>query len=151
MREIKVGTDVTKNNFIGDGGELLDTEMDVKNQKIVIDDKEQFTFMYASIIGVMKDLNGGDIKLLSYCSMRSETNSNRIALVKPIIQEIADTFEISVSSVKNSIVVLKNKDILIPLGSGVYRINPKYYWRGTLNQRLKTMKYILEIECPDCL
>lgn len=151
MKEIQTGLDTVKNNFISEEGELLSTEIDTKIHKIVVDDKEQFTFMYASIIGVMKDLNGGDIKLLSYCAMRSEANTNRITLVKPIIQEIADDFEISISSVKNSIVALKNKDILISLGSGVYRINPKYYWRGTMNQRLKTMKYVLEIECPNCL
>lgn len=139
------------NNYIdAESGELLDTEVQVKTHKIVVNDKEQFAFMYASIQAGIVDLNGVDIKLLIYCSLNCSYNSNMISLTAPYLAEISKIYSVSEGSLKNSIKRLVNLNILIRKGSGAYRINPKYYWKGEGSERIKTMKYILEIECPNC-
>lgn len=151
MRLLKVKSDYIINNYVDtETGEMLQTTMDVKHHKIVVDDRETFAFQYSSIMGVFKELSGRDIKVLTYCSLNSERGTNRISLTKVITEEIATIYDTSYNSVKNSITVLKKKMILMPLGSGTYRINPRYYWKGSSDERKKTMKYILEIECPFC-
>lgn len=151
MKQIKIKTDTVVNNYFNEEtGEITNQEINVKHHKIIIADKESFALQYSEIIGKMKNLNGNDIKLLAYCSLNAEHNTNRIALTKPICEEIFEGLEIPYQSIRNSAAKLVKEKVLIPLGSATYRVNPKYYWRGNSNERLKTMKYILEIECPDC-
>ncbi len=139
------------NNFIDPlTGELIDTQTLVKTHKIIVDSKDQFAFTYSEIIGQLKNLSGVDIKLLTYCSLCCEYNTNSVVLVKPMLKKISTDFDIAEGSIKNSIKKLVGKKILIPQGSGVYKINPRYYWRGEKSERSVVMKYILEVECPTC-
>ncbi len=151
MKTKTVRLDKVVNNFVDpDTGELLELSSNIKRHTIVVDDKETFAFQYASIIGVFKELHGNDIKVLTYCSLHAETNTNRIALTRPICDDITKKLNIPYQSIRNSLAKLVDKDILISLGSATYRISPKYYWRGNSTARLTTMKYILDVECPNC-
>jgi hypothetical protein len=149
--KIKTQLVESKDNFIDpETHELLDTVSDVRKEKIVVDSREQFALYYSSIIGALKDLNGLDVKLLMYCTMNSSYNTNMISLTNPFLKDAARTYGSTVGSIRNSITRLCNKNILIKEGSGAYRINPRYFWRGTTAERKRTMKYVLEVECPNC-
>jgi hypothetical protein len=140
-----------RNHFIDpESGELLATSMDVKEGKIVVESREQFSLVYATIIGALSELNGLDVKLLMYCTIHSSYNTNLIALSNPYLKYIAELYGSTPGSIRNSITRLCNKQILIKAGSGSYRINPRYFWRGTTPERERTMKYVLEVECPNC-
>jgi len=151
MQVKKVKTDVVINNYLdSETGEIIETTQDIKHHKIIVEDKESFAIQYSNILGALKKLTGRDIKLLTYCSLNAEQNTNRINLTKPILEEISELFDSTYDGLRQSIVFLKKQNILIPLGSGTYRINPRYYWRGNLGERLKTMKFVLEVECKNC-
>jgi len=140
-----------RNHFIDpESGELLATSMDVKEGKIIVESREQFSLVYATIIGALSELNGLDVKLLMYCTIHSSYNTNLIALSNPYLKYIAELYGSTPGSIRNSITRLCNKQILIKAGSGSYRINPRYFWRGTTPERERTMKYVLEVECPNC-
>lgn len=139
------------NNFIDtETGELIDTDVNVKTHKVLVESKDQFAFVYASLIGALKSLNGTDVKLLMYCSMNCSYNTNLIPLNSFFLEEAANQLDSSVGSLKNSIMNLTKKSILVKLGAGTYRVNPRYFWKGDRTERSVTMKYILEVECPDC-
>lgn len=151
MKERKVKTETVVNNFIDtDTGELLNTEEHVKHHKIVVDDSTSFAIMYSEVIGALKGLRSNDMHIVQYCVLNAEVNSNTVNLTKPMCDKITETCDIPYQSIKNSIAKLKTKGLLIPLGSGNYRVNPKYYWRGNKIERNKTLKYVLEVECPNC-
>ena len=139
------------NNYIdSDTGELLNFDVEVKTHKIVVEGKDQFAFMYSSIIGALNGLNGSDIKLLMFCSLNCTYNSNIIALNSHFLELISSQSGVSVGSLKNSLTSLHKKNILIKLGGATYRVNPRYFWKGENTERTKTMKFILEVECTDC-
>jgi hypothetical protein len=151
MKLIEKYDETVVNNFIDpETAELIETSVEVKTHKIAVESKDQFAFIYASLIGALKGLNGGDIKLLMYCSMNCTLNSNMIPLNSHFLAEAAKQLDVSAGSLRNSIMSLTKKDILIKVGSGTYRVNPRYFWRGDVSERLKTMRYILEVECPTC-
>ena len=139
------------NNFIdSETGELIDTSVQIKTHTIIVPSKEQFAITYASLIGAIKHLDGVGVKILMYCSLNCTYNSNLISLTKPYIHQISLAFDLSEGSIKSSIRKLVREKILIPQGSGAYRVNPRYFWKGDNNSRHEKMKYVLEVECPTC-
>lgn len=147
MRNKKVYTEKVINNFVNaETGEVLSTDEQIKNHSITVPTKDNFAFMYAAVLGVIKDLSGRDIKVLTYCALHASVETNEMHLNKHVTEKIAESFESSYASIKNSIAALTNKNILISLGGGSYTINPKYYWKGTRVGRNKVLKYVLTLE-----
>lgn len=139
------------NNYINpETGELIDTDVDIKTQTILVESKEQFAFTYSAIIGALNKLTGADIKMLTYISLKAEYNTNVVVLIKPFLQKLSEEVDLSVDTLKASIANLKKQGIIIPLGSGAYRINPRYFWRGDSTERKNKLKFVLEVECPTC-
>jgi hypothetical protein len=147
-REFKVKTDIVTNNYIdSQTGELLDVETEIKHHKIIVDDKESFGMMYATVLGALYKLNGSCIKVLMYCSINSKYNTNVIVLNSYFCEEIGRTTGLSVSAVKNAIVTLKKEKFLFRVAQGTYKINPNYFWKGQSKDRAKAKKFLFEIEC----
>lgn len=152
MKAIKVKTNSVTNNYIdADTGEILETEQEVKHQKIVVNSRRDFIMMHLPIIGLIDGLDNTTIKVLIWCGMNASYNTNTVNLTKPMCIDITKQYNIKYQTIKNSISKLSKKKALIPLGSGTYRVNPKYFWKGETAEKLKTMRYILEIECPSAL
>ncbi len=144
MKVKKVKTDTyTTNNVNIETGEILSVETEIKHHKIVVDDRENFVMMYASVIGLIDELDKVGVKLLVWCSSNCTMNSNLVNLSKPMCEEIGKTFDLKLQTIKNAIVKLKKKNVLLPVGSATYRVNPRYFWRGDAGNR---KKYILEID-----
>lgn len=106
---------------------------------------------YESFLNAPIQLNGSSLKVLYYCIFNCQINSNIIKLDKNELIKINNVTGVSVSSIKNSISIMKKKKFLISKGNAIYRCNPTNTWKGSDSKRLKTMKYVLEIECHDCL
>jgi predicted 3-demethylubiquinone-9 3-methyltransferase (glyoxalase superfamily) len=150
MKSVKVKTDIITNNYVDSKtGEILEVEHEIKNHKIVVADKKGFAMLTFAVIGMLDGLDKTSIKVIIWCSLNANYNSNIISLTKPYCTEITKDFGITYQTIKNSIGVLVKKKILIPLGSGAYRINPRYFWKGGTTEQLKMMSYVLNIECPN--
>lgn len=150
MKTRKVKSESTKNTYIdSETGEILDTDKEIKHHKIVVDGREAFAMMYSSVIGAIEDMDRATVKVLVWCSLNTTYNSNIISLTKPMCNQITKDYSIQYNTIKNCITKLKRRNILIPLGSGTYRVNPKYFWKGESNKRRETMKYVLEVECKN--
>ena len=129
-------------------GEIIATDKEiVKTEHLVYDKGDTFFQSYSQIVGLYKNLNGSDIKVLTFCMVNINYNLNVITLNKFMINEISTTFNIKPQTIRNSISSLKKKNVLIPEGAGSYRMNPQYFWKGKSNDRKQNMKFILEMEC----
>lgn len=143
-KEINKGKIVT--NFVDvDSGEVLGTEVETKSEVIVLDNKEAFFMTYLSILGVVDQLDKVCQKVLMYCNMNSEYDENVIHLTKYNIEKMEKNIGLKYQTIKNCITKLKKKEFLFPLGGGSYLINPKYYWKGSSDGRVKCYKYVLEL------
>lgn len=152
MKAIKVKTDVVTNNYLdSETGEIIEQSTEIKHHKIVVDSDESFFWTYNALLSILQDLTKTEIKLLQYACLNAQWNKNIVSFGKPVCEDIKKSYDISYQTVKDTVSSLKTKNIFIPLGSGYYRINPRYYWRGNSSERKKTMKFILEVECPECL
>ena len=109
-----------------------------------------YSITYLSAISLLDDLDKVSIKVLFYCNMYCQWETNMISLTKGILKDMEEKIGLKYQTIRNSIVKLKKLGVFIDLGGATYRINPKYYWKGSSNSRVKTMKYVLEIECPEC-
>jgi hypothetical protein len=154
MKTVKINKETFIDRTIDkDTGELLDVNVSRKHDLLVVSSKEQFFYTYHSLIGLINGLDGSAIKLLQWISMNAQYNTNMVSLSKSVCELIKRDIGLSYQTVRNIVVRLKKENVLIPMGGkdATYRINPKFFWKGEMNERLKTMKYILEIECPECL
>lgn len=139
-------TEVINNYIDKETGEVLSTEKQKKLHSIVVNSNENFALMYSSLIGVLKELNGNDIFVLTYCSLHAEYGKNRISITKAICSDITEMFEIPYQSIRNSVGKLVKRDILIPQGSATYIVNPQYYWRGNSGDRINAYKeFVLKV------
>lgn len=151
--KLKNGNAETNNLIVVDSetGEVLDESKEVKRNKYLAKTKEEFYFTYLSAISLIDHLDKVAQKVLFYCNMYCQWETNMISLTKGILKDMEDKIGLKYQTIRNSIVKLKKLGVFIDLGGATYRINPKYYWKGSYDSRIKTMKWVLEIECPDCL
>lgn len=139
-------SDTTNTFYDKSTGEVTSSETDRKEHNIVTANKDSFALIYSSVMGAMKGLNGNDIFVLTYCSLRAEYSTNRISITKPICEDITKEFDIPYQSIRNSVSKLAKKGILSPLGSATYMVNPDYYWRGNSSDRITKMReFVLRI------
>lgn len=137
------------NNHIVDG-EFIEQDVETKKHVVVVDSAESMAYITSTLIGVLDEISGVEMKVIAYCAINSEFNTNLVNLTKPACEIMSNKISLKYQTIKNAISSLKKKNILVSLGSGTYRVNPRYSWRGTKTDRKKTMKYILEVECPNC-
>jgi hypothetical protein len=130
-----------------DSGEIL--EQDVMTVKYLANSREQFFLMYASLLGVFQEMSGPEIKVYSYILEHYISNS-AIPLPKGMKQIIGDSLKLSLGTVNNAISTLAAKKLIFPSQRGIYKINPRYAFKGSTKDRNAMLKVILELECPDC-
>lgn len=149
MRKRKTGTEKVVSNFLDrETGEIVAVDVEVKTHNIIVESPVQFAMIHIPILAMLDQLDKVAIKVLVWCALNADYNQNTVNLTKPMCASITKQFKISYQTIKNSITRLSKKKALIPLGSGTYRVNPKYFWKGQNTVKRKTMKYILEVECP---
>ncbi len=132
---------------INEDGELLDVE--IKTNKYLVDTKEEFVQIYTSIQAKLEGLGYTAEKVLFYCIFNCDS-SNVINLSSFHKKKIEKQFEFAPSTVANAITTLSQRQLLIRIDRATYRVNPIHAWKGNSVDRKKTIKYVLEIECPEC-
>lgn len=149
MRKRKVGIERVVNNFMDSKtGEILEVDEEIKVHNIIVESPVQFAMIHVPILAMLDELDKVAIKVLVWCALNADYNENTVNLTKPKCACITKQFKISYQTIKNSITRLAKKKAIIALGSGTYRVNPKYFWKGQNTVKRKKMKYILEVECP---
>jgi predicted transcriptional regulator len=143
LRTVETATVTT----IDEEGTVLDVE--TKRKRIVVHSAEQYFATFSKIVGVLKDLNGSDVKVMTYIIMNAPIGSNFVCIGKAYKEQIAKEIGIAEETVRKSLLSLANNKILIRnkehQRSGCYHINPEYYWKGDMAGRNSAMKWLLEL------
>ena len=136
-------------------GEVLSENFESKMTKILAGDRDEFFMLYSSFIGVLTGLTPVETKvfllLLQYSNAANSvgiSKADRIVIAKKLHAEIGKSY--SEISVFRALKGLVDKRVLIKKQKSFFKINPRYYWRGSYNDRIKALKYTLEVECPEC-
>lgn len=149
MRNSFLKTISSHNTLIVDGnsGEIL--EQDIKKIKYLANSKEQFFIFYASLIGILQQMTSPEVKVYAYI-IEHYLSDSEIALPKGMKQVIADKLKIKLGTVNNTISSLCEKRLLYTTHRAIYKINPRYAFKGSTKHRNHLLKVVLELECPEC-
>lgn len=129
-------------------GEVLDRN--IKEYKYLAETKEQFFIGYVSMLALFyEQLSGPEIKVYAYLLAHYNFDST-IAIVKGIKEEMVKKIGGSTRTIDNALVTLVAKKLLYTTGRAIYKLNPRYAFKGSTGDRNKLLKVILELECPDC-
>lgn len=127
-------------------GEVLEERKMYKRQV----EKEKFMLVYLeSISGILRISSPIEYKVLLALWEMSEFETNRVILVKPIKESIAEKLNYGFKTVENAISRLAKKELLIKKGAGIYFLNPKYFFKGSEIARSNAIKVIFEFSLTD--
>lgn len=121
-----------------------------------VDSYPQFMQVYLSdLSGLMKIDTGAESKLLfilwseSAWNGKGSTDGNVITTVAHFKTKWAQQLECSVASVNNLLVKLVKKGLLIKKDKSVYALNPKYFFKGFVEDRSMIIQVLLKYQIKD--
>lgn len=131
-------------------GEILDSSL--KIHEIVVDSEKDFFLMYSHILGILKNLTGAEIKLLTFIMFKHITPEGYFCNTKLFRESVVKNAGIAEVTVLRSLKgLLEQKIIFKGTDRGVYYIHPQYLWKGTSNSRNKQLNFILKYERDNSL
>mgnify|MGYP003408979101 FL=1 len=104
---------------------------------------DKFIKIYLEDFSGFLNIGKGEIRVLSYCWQISEYNTGRIYLVKKVKEEMSAEVKIKIESIDNIIYKLVRKNLLISEGTSVYRLNPKFFWKGDEAERCNVLQVVI--------
>lgn len=147
MRKGFLKRSVTEHKMVvdKDSGELL--EEDVKIVKYLANSKEQFFLVYASLLGLLQEMSAPEVKVYSYI-LEHYMSESLIPLPKGMKLMMAEKLKLQLGTVNNAITKLNDKKLIYSPQRGIYKINPRYAFKGSTKDRNTMLKFVLEVECP---
>lgn len=140
-------------------GEVVDQhvneELNIRAIRKVKDYPEFIMIYLKDIAGFLQIDNATQIQILSIIWKEStfnnpETNQgNTIAILKDDKERWAEQLNVGVRTIDNAISALVEKDLLLREGRGKYKLNPKYYFKGTNADRTKILKLQVDYNFDD--
>jgi len=129
-------------------GEVL--HRDVQKLRYLANTKEEYFIFYSSLIGLMQgDMTGPEIRVYAYLLSRYLVGTD-ISLPKSLKQDMAVSLNIKLGTVNNVLSSLAEKKLIYTTHRAVYKLNPRYAFKGSTQKRNQMLKTILELECKDC-
>ena len=129
-----------------ESGAVIDQNVNLKIHRTLAASRESFAQMFFSIVGVLNNLTGAEIKILVYCITHAPYNKNFVTINAPFRKLITKECNIADGTIKNSVKTLVKKGMLIRQGSGSYLINPEYFWKGDSEKRVESLRFVLDIQ-----
>lgn len=121
----------------------------IKKLTYLANSNEEFYLLFSSVLGIFTQMNQAEIRVYAYFLMQHKVGSE-IAVPRGIRLLIAEATDLKSGSVANALGKLVEKKLLYTVSKGIYKINPRYAFKGSTSERKKLLKFILEAECPDC-
>lgn len=125
-------------------------DRNIKRHTYLADTKEQFFIGYVSMLAIFyEQLSGPEIKVYAYL-LANYNFDTTIAIVKGIKNEMVKSMGGSTRTIDNALSTLTTKKLIYSTGRSMYKLNPRYAFKGSTGERNRLLKVILEMECPDC-
>jgi len=124
-------------------------EQDIKNVKYLAATKEEFYIIYSSVLGVLSKLTLPQVRVYAYL-LENYNVGVPISISGNLKKMMSDKQGIAVKTINNALTGLIDSKLLFKPAQGIYKLNPRYAFRGSTKERNAMLKVILEVECPDC-
>lgn len=129
-------------------GEVLHRE--VQTLKYLANSKEEFFIFYSSLVALMQgEMSGPEIKVYAYLISKYLFGTD-IALPKALKEDMATALKIKLGTINNVLSTLSEKKLIYTTHRAVYKLNPRYAFKGSTQRRNQMLKAVLELECPNC-
>lgn len=128
-------------------GELLDTT--TKHHSYLANSKEEFMLLYVNMLPIFIGLSGPAKSVYAYLLMRYSSGFE-FEIGGGSRTLIAKETSLNPSTVANTLTELKESNLLYSQTKGIYRINPRYAFKGSSIDRNKALKVLIELGCKDC-
>ncbi len=123
--------------------------MDINTAKYLASTKEEFWLAYATMLLFLK--TSSDIKVKLFAALLERYGRGQtFSASKTLKDELAQECGCSSRSFDSSFTELHRRHVLVKLGHGAYRINPRHVFQGSSSDRNQNLKVILELHCPEC-
>lgn len=137
-------------------GEILDTQV-TSNKEINFTRKvknyNEFIMVYLEdISSFLKIENATQIKVLALIWRDASYNNpelnegNTIAILKDDKERWATEINVNTRTIDNALSTLVKKELLISVCKGKYKLNPKYYFKGSNTDRTKILNVHVNYE-----
>ena len=141
MKAIKQTVYSETNRIINLEGDVISTEL--KTVKRV--SKDKFLQVYLEDFGaLMKIKEGLEYKIILWIGKEMNYETNEIVLVKAIKERMAADISANIRTINNVISSLTNKNVLISIDRTIFQLNPKLFFKGSIQQReilIRTVQY----------
>lgn len=109
--------------------------------------KETFLQVYLDdFMSLMKIKEGSEYKIVLWIGKNMNFDTNEIALIKAIKERMAIDIGTNIRTIDNSVSSLVAKKILTQKGRGLFILNPKLFFKGSLDSRNNLLKLIRKVE-----
>jgi len=122
----------------------------VRQEFTKVVERDKFIQVYLEdISGLLRIESKAYLKILIAIWEKAQYNENRIILIKPIKQDIADSVKCSIRTVNNGITELVKLKLLLRRDKSVYYLNPKLFFKGSHDRRVKCIQSMVSYKLID--
>lgn len=133
---------------VNEDGEVLQQE--VQNIKYLASSQEEFFIIYASTIGIVeRGMSEAETKLYAHM-LKNYNVGAEIGISKQLRINLGKKLELNERTILNTLGMLVDKKLIYTVSKGIYKINPRYAYKGSTINRNRDLRFVLEVECPDC-
>jgi len=129
-------------------GEVIHEE--IQNIKYLANSQEEFFLFYSSLIGIIEQgMSQAESSLYAHLLKNYNIGAD-IGISKQVRIGVGKKLGLNERTVLNTLGMLVEKNLIYTTAKGVYKINPRYAYRGSTTARNRDLKIMLEVECPHC-
>lgn len=136
------------NTVVTADGEVISQE--INNIKYLANTQEEFFIIYASAIGIIESgMSQAETSLYAHL-LRNYSVGAEIGISKQMRINLGKKLELNERTVLNTLGMLVEKKLIYTVSKGIYKLNPRYAYKGSTFNRNRDLKFVLEVECPHC-
>jgi len=126
-------------------GEVVGTIQ--KHHGYIANSKEEFLMIYSSLLGIFTGMEQSEIRVYGY--LLRYANGIDFSISKALREKMSEEINLNERSIYNTIQSLKNKKLIYE-NNKLFRINPRYAFKGSTSDRQDSLRAIVELGCKDC-
>ena len=111
--------------------------------------KEEFWLMYSSMVLILK--GSTDVRMKLFAALLERYGKGQeFSMSKSLKVIIAKETECKPRSFDSAFTYLLKENIIVKIGSQLYKVNPRHVFQGSSSERNGQLKAVLELHCKDC-